>query len=284
MALDALSTIKSCYDYAKLLYEYGSSVKNAPQERATYLQQVIATVSSLEPLERQIQDLQDGRKPIPEAFRSIIKPRVKFIANPNSSDEAIEAKHHYFRFWRNKGPKGQPASKGAKKGSYVEDGTYEPSGILLQLHEHLENLGKKLKPGSGPTNLGDRLLWFWKDPGVTDTIKRINNLRSQIENLRDNKRDEREDETNAVSKNLLKEFQDFKNDQQARNREDDKQKILEWLSPLQSLERQDTIRKDTFPADEWLLNSYEFKAWLKGPSWYLWCYGEPGAGKVRCSG
>ena len=75
--------------------------------------------------------------------------------------------------------------------------------------------------------------------------------------------------------------------QEARGEEEDKQKLLKWLSPRPSLERQESIAKNTFPTDKWLLESHEFKIWAEGlvltqsrPHW-LWCYGDSGVGKVR---
>ena len=63
-------------------------------------------------------------------------------------------------------------------------------------------------------------------------------------------------------------------------REMEREIIMAWLSPIESYKRQDAIWKDNFPAGQWLFESPEFRAWTLGRPWTLWCYGDPGAGKV----
>ena len=69
-------------------------------------------------------------------------------------------------------------------------------------------------------------------------------------------------------------------------RKENQRDVLDWLSPLKFLQRQDDVFNQCFHDGQtspgnWLLTSYEFLAWRHGRPWLLYCYGEPGAGKVR---
>ncbi|KAF8175952.1 hypothetical protein K438DRAFT_1486854, partial [Mycena galopus ATCC 62051] len=57
--------------------------------------------------------------------------------------------------------------------------------------------------------------------------------------------------------------------------------ILEWMSPVNSFERQADIFSTWQPGTGgWLLASPEFREWENAAGKTLWCHGMPGAGKT----
>ena len=67
--------------------------------------------------------------------------------------------------------------------------------------------------------------------------------------------------------------------------EADRKDALDRLSNLDFSKKQDQIYATCFqdglsPPGQWLLTSEEFVAWQAGRPWPLYCYGNPGAGKV----
>ncbi|KAJ7117097.1 hypothetical protein C8R44DRAFT_708389 [Mycena epipterygia] len=60
-----------------------------------------------------------------------------------------------------------------------------------------------------------------------------------------------------------------------------RERILEWMSPLNSFQRQADILSKWLPGTGgWLLASPEFRNWESGSGTTLWCCGMPGAGKT----
>jgi hypothetical protein len=56
--------------------------------------------------------------------------------------------------------------------------------------------------------------------------------------------------------------------------DEERQKILKWLSPLNPFARQDEIFSKRQPGTgTWLLDSSEFKKWKSGEEKSLWCFG-----------
>ncbi|KAL9601192.1 MAG: hypothetical protein Q9219_002692 [cf. Caloplaca sp. 3 TL-2023] len=64
---------------------------------------------------------------------------------------------------------------------------------------------------------------------------------------------------------------------------EERQGIIDWLSPLQYRRRQAEILDGAIPLGQRFLDSEEFKAWSAGRSWWLYGYGLPGAGKTTLS-
>ena len=59
-----------------------------------------------------------------------------------------------------------------------------------------------------------------------------------------------------------------------KNLDDEKQKILEWLSPLNFASKQvDTFERHQRGTGQWLFEEEVFKAWLAGDNNALWCSG-----------
>jgi hypothetical protein len=66
-----------------------------------------------------------------------------------------------------------------------------------------------------------------------------------------------------------------------RQEDEDRQKILEWLSPTNfPTQQHDIISQRQDGTAQWFLASTEFKKWLDGPDKVLFCPGIPGASKT----
>ncbi|KAJ7247021.1 ankyrin repeat domain-containing protein [Mycena rebaudengoi] len=64
----------------------------------------------------------------------------------------------------------------------------------------------------------------------------------------------------------------------------DRDRIIEWLSPLNFFSRNaDIYRAHQDGTGTWLLDDVRFKDWVLSPGGTLWCYGLPGAGKTVLS-
>ncbi|KIM27885.1 hypothetical protein M408DRAFT_310306, partial [Serendipita vermifera MAFF 305830] len=62
---------------------------------------------------------------------------------------------------------------------------------------------------------------------------------------------------------------------------EERQKILDWVSPINFFARQDEIfSKRQADTGTWLLENDDFKKWKSGEEKMLWCSGIPGAGKT----
>jgi Cdc6-like AAA superfamily ATPase len=67
----------------------------------------------------------------------------------------------------------------------------------------------------------------------------------------------------------------------SRQRSQEHQTILDWLTPIDYAPQQtDYIRRRQPGTGQWLLDSAEFQAWLENDSQALFCPGIPGAGKT----
>jgi Cdc6-like AAA superfamily ATPase len=69
-------------------------------------------------------------------------------------------------------------------------------------------------------------------------------------------------------------------DVKVRLEDQDRQKILDWLTPIDYDPQQSYISKRQPGTGQWLLNSAEYQDWLKADKQTLFCLGIPGAGKT----
>ncbi|KAJ7695371.1 ankyrin repeat-containing domain protein [Mycena rosella] len=62
---------------------------------------------------------------------------------------------------------------------------------------------------------------------------------------------------------------------------DEREKLIEWFSPLNPFPRQAEIFDSRQPGTgEWFLEYHHFKAWMSSLGGIMWCHGIPGAGKT----
>lgn len=69
-----------------------------------------------------------------------------------------------------------------------------------------------------------------------------------------------------------------------RQDDQDRQKILDWLTPVDyGPQQSDFFKKRQSGTGQWLLDSEEYQAWLKTSKQTLFCPGIPGSGKTVCT-
>ena len=180
-------------------------------------------------------------------------------------------------------------------------------GVLQRLFQAMEQMEKQLEAKHGFRAGARRLLWFqekdefqktiaeikqWTD--VLDSVLRYDHQMMAIET------DDNVKETNTRLKNLEEvaaedrklAAEDRKEiaareerkaaEKSMRFREARRLELIKWLSPLRFQERQYAIlnQAPSNVRDPDLLQTEEFKLWLGGQPWILFCEGKPGAGKV----
>ena len=170
-------------------------------------------------------------------------------------------------------------------GIYNDDGSVRPGGLLLRLQVELKALESKLEPKDGWHGFVQRVMYTSDKDDFAARFLKLDRLRSSLSDvmagvnftLSENIYQKLDVRTDAIIKT-----QEI---QESRARKEEEAKIVKWLSPLEFLERQREIYSECFynesvPPGQWLLDSEEFVAWKSGRSWPLYCYGNPGAGKV----
>ncbi len=157
---------------------------------------------------------------------------------------------------------------------------YAATGILKRLEGLLLSLSEKLKPRTSINGASTRLMWYWAEQGVKGQIDDIVGLRNNIDSLLAKDQYDLSMANQVPAKDSNERIKDVRETQRHEVREKEREKIMAWLSPLEFYKRHDTVIKDSFPIGQWLFDSPEFRAWILGRPWTLWCYGDPGAGKV----
>lgn len=168
----------------------------------------------------------------------------------------------------------------------------EPKGPLAELYRTIAKLSAKLKPPSTGQHWESvkarfrKLGWKWEKDDFRQMLIDIARAQGQVSFILD--QDEYEllknikvDTANIVSTTAqtydlvqgMKQAED--NEKNIRER----QKIEQWLSSL-DFNKQKELREDYFPSGKTLFASFEFKQWIQGQKWHLWCYGKPRSGKV----
>lgn len=179
------------------------------------------------------------------------------------------------------------------------DVTYEPpappqeaKGPLAELYRTIAKIAAKLKPPETGHRWESvkarfrRLGWKWEKGDFQKMLMDIARAQGQVsfildqdehELLRSIKVDTRSIKANAAE--TLDLVQEMKQAQDAEANRREMEIIESWLSPLDFTKRIE-LGEDSFPSGKGLLESCEFKQWVKGQKWYLWCYGKPRSGKV----
>ncbi|KIM30816.1 hypothetical protein M408DRAFT_271003 [Serendipita vermifera MAFF 305830] len=167
--------------------------------------------------------------------------------------------------------------------SYVEVGLKKLEGVLDKvdpddqnlddIRRHLDDFKSTLKDlterleSSGETsrfNVRRRVKWAVKDKSLAkEDIAKI----EEFEQL--------------LTKWLALDIWDKVRKHEEIIRDEERQKILDWLSPINFFARQDEIfSKRQADTGTWLLENDGFKKWKLGEEKMLWCSGIPGAGKT----
>lgn len=133
----------------------------------------------------------------------------------------------------------------------------------------LTKLLNKVEPGVGHRAKFKQLKYPLVDKDIQDDLGKIRDL---IEGVKTLLHDEDQDYIRSTSENANR-----------RRIRKDLAELTKWLCPYSFMMKKSEEGNDTFPSSKWLLESPEFRAWLLGRPWILWCYGGAGVGKVRLS-
>ena len=151
--VSAYDNVKSCIIIAKGIYDILKKVKDAPEERQQYLDEVIAVIHSLEFIPR-LDEIRNGNS-WSHGLLALVEPGKRFVPDKNSSEASV--------------PKGTleewgytidaglakigldrivpEAKKPEPKGSYYYDtDSYVATGILKRLKGLLQGLSDIMKP------------------------------------------------------------------------------------------------------------------------------------------
>lgn len=289
--LSVYENVKSCIAIAQSIYSILAKAKDAPRERQQYLDIVDAVIRSLESLPRRLEDARKGNS-WSQGLSALVEPAKRFVPDKASSEaEPLE------RTWERLGHKIDggfakigldgvvPGKKKPEpKGTYYYDvDGYAATGILKRLEGLLLSLSQKLKPRISIKGASTRIMWYWAEQGVKGQIDDIVGLRNNIDSLLAKDQYDLSMANQVLAKDSNERIKDVQETQRHEVREKEREKIMAWLSPLEFYKRQDAVFKDSFPTGQWLFDSPEFRAWVLGRPWTLWCYGDPGAGKVCLS-
>jgi len=249
---------------------------------------VDAVIRSLESLPRRLENAQKGNS-WSQGLLALVEPAKRFV--PDKASSEAEPPEGTWERWGHKIDGGfakigldgvVPGKKKPEpKGTYYYDvDGYAATGILKRLEGLLLSLSEKLKPRTSINGASTRLMWYWAEQGVKGQIDDIVGLRNNIDSLLAKDQYDLSMANQVLAKDSNERIKDVQETQRHEVREKEREKIMAWLSPLEFYKRHDTVIKDSFPTGQWLFDSPEFRAWILGRPWTLWCYGDPGAGKV----
>ena len=274
--MDALSTIASVYQYGAQIYGFVKTVKDAPKERQNFFVEIQTIPGSLDHLKKRIKDLQPGDA-IPGYLKDIIELRPstpgQLIAN-NIKPHGFRHRFAHPTKWL-----GHTKEQIAEQKFLDQSSAFLAKGLLKLLHDGLRELLTELQAETGIKENWNRVKWFWEREGTRQMVLDITRQRDNIDKWMQVDRDER---TDIRDFNIIK--IDSKVDSIVKTQKNEvwqrqRKGLTKWLSPLEPHSRQQEIVKDTFPSHCWLLKSSEYRTWVQGRPWYLWCYGESGSGK-----
>ena len=283
--------IKSCIVVAQTIYSIIQKVKDASIERHQYLDEVRAVISSLESLPGRLETARKGNS-WSRGLLALSEPQKRFVPDKElgPTDVPEGTVERWGRqidsvFVKLRLDKFVPPEKTVEpKGSiYYDTDLYTSSGILKRMEGLLMGLVEKLNPRTGIKKTGTDLMWYWTEQGVKAQIDEIARLSRHIDSLLARDHFDLSLENHNLARDNNNILKDIQKTQQHEVREKDRAKIMAWLSPLEFYKRQNAVLEDSFRTGRWLFDSLEFQAWVSGRPWTLWCYGDPGAGKVCLS-
>ena len=139
-----------------------------------------------------------------------------------------------------------------------------PDGVFDQIREAMQRLDGKLKPQTGHRKALQTLRWPLRDKkDVEETVNHLERLKTSVSLV-----------LNHASLAVGARVNDSLVSQKVKA-------IIEWLTPLNFLARQESILKQRSKGTgAWFLESQTFERWRSGNDLVLWCPGIPGAGKT----
>ena len=160
-----------------------------------------------------------------------------------------------------------------KQRVYLQDNLYACTNLLNDLDKTLDDYQILDKSGPNTLNAKSRRIWKrlkWEPADISELRARLASNISLLNAFLG---------SIAISVALTTQVSvDRVSSHQAQQRHS---QILDWLSPDDfSAQQTDLFRRCNEGTGQWLLNSQEFKVWLRGERPTLFCPGIPGAGKT----
>lgn len=144
-----------------------------------------------------------------------------------------------------------------------------PGGVLSQIGEELTGLQARLQSKTGGHKLLQSLKWPLDKADVDRAIQQIYQLHQLL--------------TGVLSQANIALAQEIRKDGAAVKDlivGDELKSLLDWISPLNFLQRQQLIFKEARAGTgKWFLNDERYQQWERDSGSILWCPGIPGAGK-----
>ncbi|KAJ7249840.1 ankyrin repeat-containing domain protein [Mycena rebaudengoi] len=137
---------------------------------------------------------------------------------------------------------------------------------LGQFEDMMKGVNTRLQ-SSKNSKLGKALAWtFWKKKESQEDLGKLERFKVLLNSW------------------LVMDIWDVGQQQKGNHDWEERDKVIEWVSPLNFFSRnEDIFRARQDGTGMWLLNDIQFKDWVLSPGGTLWCYGMPGAGKTVLS-
>jgi hypothetical protein len=149
------------------------------------------------------------------------------------------------------------------------DSLAEPEGVFDQLSAALDDVWRKLT--SSDTKRGkimQTLRWPLDQTYVDRTVARIEHLKTSIIMVQGQASISLAQEVREQGSEVKKAIDDTKF-----------KEIIDWLSPCNFRQKQESITAAP-GTGSWFFKSNQFESWRSGDDRWMWCYGNPGAGKT----
>ncbi|KAJ7210947.1 ankyrin repeat domain-containing protein [Mycena rebaudengoi] len=146
------------------------------------------------------------------------------------------------------------------------------------------------------SKFGKALAWtFWKKKETEENLNKLERFKAllnswlvmDIWDIGQQQQVNHDEVLKAVTKGhdeIRSEVKDAAEEQRQITDGAERDKIIEWVSPLNFFSRnEDIFRAHQDGTGMWLLDDVRFQDWVLSPGGTLWCYGMPGAGKTVLS-
>ena len=181
---------------------------------------------------------------------------------------------------------------------------FEYRGMIAQLKQAIEEAAAKLNPSREwkKTEAYQRATWHYRKDAFSEirttvsrcfdainTILALNNdetLNETLELMKENSQYTKDKLTDIGDRLSMFELKQRKEEERRMRDEEEteREEIVEWLSPLSFIAKQDELWTNSFKdVGEWLWQDERFRAWTDGHSWHLHCVGALGVGKTVLS-
>ncbi|KAH9907762.1 hypothetical protein F4778DRAFT_446080 [Xylariomycetidae sp. FL2044] len=152
-----------------------------------------------------------------------------------------------------------------------------PDGPLALFKQVLEDIVAKLAPQDRFRRLAQPITWPFDKKEIAELISSLERLKNHLSLVLQNDLIE----LAKLSHLKLDDIKDHIEYSETRFRDDEMQKIIQWISPISFRARHIAILEAVQPGTGvWFFEHQTFRRWVDGNIAVLWCPGIPGAGKT----